>query len=207
MRSDGSVEWEACTSYCFGSAPVSTTELSFSATNLQISLPMAGPLTYTVFAGASGFDACVSSGGLASGSGSACGTVQQICSLAAGALGPCMLTVTADSVYLVMRESAGFMPNFAEVYDGVQPLIVDSKMVPIMAPGQTRVLLRWPHVDDMDLWIIDSSNSNDRVGWSLTLSLLTISPLLFSYFSLVSSLIVLSLCFLPIFQTELKPSR
>jgi hypothetical protein len=118
-----------------------------------------------------------------------------------------MLTVTADSVYLVMRESAGFMPNFAEVYDGVQPLIVESKMVPIMAPGQTRVLLRWPHVDDMDLWIIDSSNSNDRVGWSLTLSLLTISPLLFSYFSLVSSLIVLSLCFLPIFQTELKPSR
>ena len=275
-RSDGRVEWEPCTSYCFGPAPVSQGVLSLTSRNLPVSRILAGPLTYMVLKGYSSLQAVadlmsdphstwvvsgtapfhvnwlngqedilfhfnplatyvmmntyqgglwgpeekllsqpnaswtisVDAGGfhvikdksevyffkhrLAWSSFSvtqasmgvvmhgpmsimldssttiqwlAYGTVAGACAVPAGEVDACRITLASDSVYMVMTEATGFLTNFVEIYVGIHEVNRVSNMVPILNKGQNRVVLHWGHTKDMDLWIIDSTNTANRVGW------------------------------------------
>ena len=278
-RSDGRVEWEPCTSYCFGPAPVSTAVISLSARNLPVSRPLAGPLTYTVLSGYSSMQAVAAlmsaphsvwqisgtrpftvnwlsaqgdilfhfnagdtyvamntlpsesswgfeetfdsdhtswtisvdtsgfhilegnlevhffqhrmSWSLYSATSSspsdsdvvvlgptstmldsssdtqwmALGAAVGTCNVPIGDESACRITLTSDMVYLVMTEAAGFLTNFREVYLGIVQRNTVASMVPDLSEGQNRVVLRWEHTLDMDLWIVDSSNTVNRVGW------------------------------------------
>ncbi len=159
---DGSVRWEPCPSYCFGPSPVSTVMLSLTSINLPLSQPLPGPISYTVYHAYSDVDACVASAGQAP----SCGTTVGACSVAHGDLEACQVVLPSDSLYLLRTESAGFLPNLREVYVGMRATSAVSGMLPVLQTGQNRVVLRWGHTGDMDLWAVDVADPANRVGWT-----------------------------------------
>jgi uncharacterized protein YfaP (DUF2135 family) len=161
-RDDGTVHWEPCPSYCFGTAPVSSAKISLTSMNLPTSLLLAGPISYTVYRGHSDVDACRASGGQDESCGSAVGE----CSVASGVIDACNVVLPSNSLYLLVTEAAGFLISLQEIYLGMRAASVVADMVPSLQPDQNRVVLQWGHTGDMDVWLIESLNTGNRVGWT-----------------------------------------
>jgi len=77
------------------------------------------------------------------------------------------VVLPSDSLYLVLTETAGFLPNLREVYVGMRAASAVSGMLPVLLTGQNRIVLRWGHTGDLDVWAVDVADPNNRVGWTL----------------------------------------
>ena len=54
---------------------------------------------------------------------------------------------------------------YYEVYTGFSGASVSIQMVEEMAVGQSRIVLRWGHSGDLDLWVWEKDDKNEKVGW------------------------------------------
>ena len=75
--------------------------------------------------------------------------------------------VSAGDTYLVASRLSGFYSGYDLLFvpSVVAPVSVD--MVPEMAVEQERVVLRWGHNQDLDLWVFDAADRDVYVGWDM----------------------------------------
>ena len=75
--------------------------------------------------------------------------------------------VPGDEHYLIVARLAGYYTSYYTVYVGLHESSSTSFfMVQTLERGQDRVVLRWPHSPDLDLWVYKRDNSSKSVGWS-----------------------------------------
>ena len=75
--------------------------------------------------------------------------------------------VPAGDTYLVVSRLIGFYNGYALSYVQSVGARVSVDMVAEMADKQERVVLRWDHDQDLDLWVFDAADTNVYVGWEM----------------------------------------
>lgn len=75
--------------------------------------------------------------------------------------------VSAGDTYLVASRLSGFYSGYALLFVPSVGAQVSVDMVPEMAVEQERVVLRWGHNQDLDLWVFDAADRDVYVGWDM----------------------------------------
>jgi uncharacterized protein YfaP (DUF2135 family) len=78
------------------------------------------------------------------------------------------MNIPKDTHILVVGVGAGYYTSYTTMKVTEPGQTVAAEFVKLMAPGQSRVVLKWAHTQDLDLWIYDAGNLNKKVGWSGT---------------------------------------
>jgi len=151
VSAGGSVTWETCKGQsCYTIAPAGLAPLvtvSFSSEDAADTSNSVSGVTYTVYKDyPEAYQNCTS-----------CGT-----HVAQGA----SVNMQGDEFYLVKAELSGYYTVYYEMYAGLSSSTESIKMVKTMAVGQNRVLLRWGHTADLDLWVVNGDDRNQISYWS-----------------------------------------
>ena len=152
-----SVQWKTCQLGCYkegpaGPAPPVT--LTFDVEDAVIGGEVSGQTTINTYASyPDDFESCIAP---ADGREPECGTL-----VGSGS----SIEVTSDVHYLIVASNSLFYTATYELYAGSGGASVTIGMVPKMAVGQNRVVLRWGHVGDLDLWVWEADNKDNSVGW------------------------------------------
>jgi cysteine-rich repeat protein len=80
----------------------------------------------------------------------------------------CEVLVPADSYYLVVTMATGYYTSYFLIYVEYNTWYSwELGVVAKMVTNQDRVVSRWGHTKDLDLWVYDNGDSNNKVGWSV----------------------------------------
>jgi len=142
-------EWQSCKGpTCFRSdvvVPPAPIAVSFSSTDARNGNAMSG-VTYKVFAEYPViFEKCCN------------GTTACLACGAFVGQGP-SVSVTPDGNYLVVATLTGYYTTYMEISVATSATSRTVTMVQQMAVGQNRVVLRWGHTADLDLWAVNAAN-------------------------------------------------
>ena len=149
--SDGSVQWKTCQTGCYKANPVGPVPpvvLSFDAENAVTGAALSG-VTFTAYVSyPADFSRCY---------------IDATCGTQAGS--GSSFTVGADEHYLILASMSGFYTATYEISPGLDDASATIGMVEAMAAGQDRVVLKWEHSGDLDLWVMAEADRSKSVGW------------------------------------------
>ena len=157
VASASGVSWESCTgATCYKSAPqgpAPQVQITVSAENVVTGGSVSG-VSFEIYANyPQEFMGCCDSAGSCAGCGDLAGTGSSF-------------TVAGDEFYLVVAKAASYDTAYYEVYAGLSNSYETVNMVESMIVGQNRVVLRWGHTSDLDLWAVNADNKAERSYYS-----------------------------------------
>jgi hypothetical protein len=151
------VQWKTCNFGCYKEGPAGPpppVTLTFDVEDAVTGDEVSGVTTFNTYASYPfDFEECTAP---APGREPKCGTL-----VGSGS----SITVTSDVHYLIVASNSDFYTATYELYAGSGGASATIGMVPKMAVGQNRVVLRWGHVGDLDLWVWEADNKEQSVGW------------------------------------------
>jgi hypothetical protein len=74
--------------------------------------------------------------------------------------------VTAGKSYLIVASKSGYYTGYFTVDLGADGDELEVRLVKEMSADQDRVVLRWGHTQDLDVWVYDKSDMTKSVGWN-----------------------------------------
>lgn len=78
-----------------------------------------------------------------------------------------LLQVAEQGWYLFVLQVEGYYDGYVEAWVGAVGIEVSLDMVQVMGEGEDRIVLRWGHTQDLDLWAYDARDYSSFVSWEL----------------------------------------
>ena len=73
--------------------------------------------------------------------------------------------LTAGKSYLIVASKSGYYNGYFTIDLGADDDELEVRLVKELSADQDRVVLRWGHTQDLDIWVYDKSDMKKSVGW------------------------------------------